>query len=251
MKTAVREDVRSEEPKSSSTDTILKRAWLKRTQSNLAQRATLSGLQTSLGERIKELGAKKIASSRVQADLKRMIEGGTTRCVSADADISALALRLIAGEDLATVVTDATQGMEKLYVTIKASLSHDDKDDADVLKAVNFLRAGVMILQEAIVLQKRKLAETHTAAMAEFLPAIKEARGINARQFLVALADCQKAAEQDRLFADGLEPEEIQLLKPRPFPVRILSEDVLRWLFAAANEDLIGREDLQSARIDL
>jgi hypothetical protein len=251
MKTAVRDDVRSEESSkpTNSTDTILKQAWLKRTKSNQTQKSILSKLQASLGVQITELAAKKMRCGRLQADLVRMIDQGTMKCM--EGDIDALALRLIAGEDLVTVVSDATQGMGTFYAKVKASLKPDDKEDADVFEAVDFSRASVMILEQAVVLQKRNLVETHKASMAEFLPAIKEARGTIALQFLAALEECQKAAERDRLFAEGLEPDEIQLLNPRPFPTRILSEDVLRWLFAAANEDLIRREDLHSARIDL
>jgi hypothetical protein len=249
MKTAVREDVRSEESSKVSTDTMLKRAWLKRTQSNQTQLAILTKLETSLGEEITLLATKKTGCARLHADMTRVVAAGTMKCM--EGDINAFALRLIAGEDLLTVVTDAREGMDKFYTQLKTSLPQFEQEDGEVVKAYDYSRAAVMILHAAIVLQKRNVAETHKASMMEFLPAIREARGTIARQFLAALEECQKAADQDRQFAEGLEPQEIQFLKPFPFPKRILSEDVLRWLFAAVNEDLIGREDLRSARIDL
>jgi hypothetical protein len=249
MKTAVREDARSDESSKASIDTLVKSAWLKRTQSNQKQRSILSRLEASLGEQITEVGAKKRRCSRLHADMKRAVEAGNMKCM--EGEINDHALRLIAGEDLATVVADARKGMDTFYAKMKAGLPHFDQEDADVVKDLDYSRAAVMMLQSAVTLQKRNVAETHKASMAEFLPAIKEARGTIAQQFLSALEECQKAAEQDRLFAEGLEPEEIQLLNPRPFPTRILSEDVVRWLFSAVNEHLIGREDLRRARIDL
>jgi hypothetical protein len=167
-----------------------------------------------------------------------------------EGDINALALRLIAGEDISTVVADARKGLESFYARMKAGLTFD-REEADLVNAVDTRRAAVTILQQAVTLQKRNMAEGRKTSIVEFSLAITEARREVARQFLAALSECQKAAEQDRRFAEDLEPEEIELLRPQPFPIRILSDDALRWLFAAASQDLIGREDLRNARVDL
>jgi hypothetical protein len=249
MKSAVRqEDLKSEESSKQNPDTMLRKAWLTRIQSNQTQRSILTKLQTSLALQVEELAIWKTKCARLQAELKRLVDQGTMRCM--EGDINALALRLIAGEDISTVVADARKGLESFYARMKAGLTFD-REEADLVNAVDTRRAAVTILQQAVTLQKRNMAEGRKTSIVEFSLAITEARREVARQFLAALSECQKAAEQDRRFAEDLEPEEIELLRPQPFPIRILSEDALRWLFAAASQDLIGREDLRNARVDL
>jgi hypothetical protein len=249
MKSAVRqEDLKSEESSKQNPDTMLRKAWLTRIQSNQTQRSILTKLQTSLALQVEELAIWKTKCARLQSELKRLVDQGTMRCM--EGDINALALRLIAGEDISTVVADARKGLESFYARMKAGLTFD-REEADLVNAVDTRRAAVTILQQAVTLQKRNMAEGRKTSIVEFSLAITEARREVARQFLAALSECQKAAEQDRRFAEDLEPEEIELLRPQPFPIRILSEDALRWLFAAASQDLIGREDLRNARVDL
>lgn len=249
MKSAVRqEDLKSEESSKQNPDTMLRKAWLTRIQSNQTQRSILTKLQTSLALQVEELAIWKTKCARLQSELKRLVDQGTMRCM--EGDINALALRLIAGEDISTVVADARKGLESFYARMKAGLTFD-REEADLVNAVDTRRAAVTILQQAVTLQKRNMAEGRKTSIVEFSLAITEARREVARQFLAALSECQKAAEQDRRFAEDLEPEEIELLRPQPFPIRILSDDALRWLFAAASQDLIGREDLRNARVDL
>jgi len=249
MKNVIRqEDVKREEsnkPGASSAETAmvaLKRASLRRTQSNQQQQGILSRLQISLSEHTIEMNRRRLNCARLQEQARNLVERDNTRCI--DGDELVLARRLIEGESIETVVFDARKALASDYVQIAASLQFD-KEDADVIKALDDERAAVLILKQAVRFQKWNIETLRAKAMTEYLPLLAEARSASIRKFLASLADCEAAAEQDRRLADGLEPEEIRLLRPSPLPKRIVSDDTLKCLLDAVSEKLIEQEELR------
>lgn len=240
MKNAMRqEDARREE---SNTSLAFNQASLARTRSNHEQQSILTRLERQLNEHMAEMSRRKMGCSRLTEELRRQIEAGTTKCM--DGDASAFGRRLIAGEELATVLLDARKGRETFYAHTKSSLSSFDQDDVTALSAFDDERAAVMILQAALIVQRRNISEARRNSMAQFEPAIAEVRRAVAREFLAGLSLCKKAAEQDRRLVEGLEPEEIALLRPQPLSAGILSQEAERWLFVAAGENLITQEEI-------
>ena len=242
MKNTLRqEDARREESPSTSS-LAFNKASLARAQSNSEQKYILTRLQGQLNEHITEMSRRKMGCSRLDEGLRRLIEAGTTKCM--DGDANAFGRRLIAGENLEIILPEARKGRENFYAQSKMALSPFDRDDVDVLSALDDERAAVMILEAAVQIQRRNISEARRNSMAQFAPAIADARRALARQILEGLSLCKKAAEQDRRLTEGLEPEEVALLRPQPLSAGILSQEAERWLFVAAGENLITQEEI-------
>jgi hypothetical protein len=76
---------------------------------------------------------------------------------------------------------------------------------------------------------------------------VSEARSSVARAFLDLLSRMRDAIEPERAL-EGLEPEELRLLRPKPFPAEILSDQTVSWFVDAAAAGLITTEELGDVR---
>jgi hypothetical protein len=192
-----------------------------------------------------ELQSARMKCARISNTFRRLIEGGTIRCLYGDA--RQLAQLVLAGEDLESVVSNDRRQLESLYgAHHKKADDSDFEDDLLVMKHWDWERAAVEVLRHAIILQKGSEAALRRAAIVQFALTISEARGALARRFLGVLKEAQQLMAEDSRITEGLglQPDEIELLRPKPFPTNIPSSELIEWLFDLVSQKLIRAEDL-------
>jgi len=205
---------------------------------------TLPELEKSLAEHEASLKMAGAKCSRIDASLRRVIESGSLRCLASDA--RDLASSVIAGVDLSKVVSEDRRALEKtVYARMQIGDSRlDIQDDVRLMKQWDWERGAILVLQEAIRLRKQSIAALRKPAILLFCRMIGEARGALARKFLAAVKEAQELMEQESQIAETLKPDELALVQPKPFPAKVVSNEVVEWLLAAVNQQLIRPDDL-------
>ena len=216
-------------------ENALRQAWLDRVESKKQEEGVLAKFRVWLDQHLAELELAKLRCCRMSADINNILG----RMCYMDGDPNALARKLIAGEDLMKIVSDARKDLGAIYQRIDA-----DKEEIDALKAVDGELAAVAVLKQAIKLQTTLAAEARRRSIAELSSVIAETRSSLARAALAAVFALQSVADQDRHLTLGLEEDEVTFMSPTPFPERVLSDRAISWLLAAADTGLVRREEL-------
>jgi hypothetical protein len=233
-----------------SLEPVLKKARLALSQSRGELANSTAKLERLMSEHQMELQSARVKCARISNSFRRLVEQGTIRCLYGDA--RELAQLVVAGEDLESVVSNDRRQLESLY-----GAHHKKADDSDfeadllVMKHWDWERAAVEVLKHAIVLQKQSEAALRRSAMVQFAQAIAEARGALARRFLVALKEAQQLISEDSRITEGLglQPEEIEMLRPKAFPRNLPSSELIDWLFEMVSQKLIRAEDLSGLQL--
>jgi hypothetical protein len=80
--------------------------------------------------------------------------------------------------------------------------------------------------------------------MQKFSHAFAPARTETARAVLAAIAQIQALVKADQALAEGLSGDELQQLRPRPFPVQLLGPEAHEWILDAIAERMIDPAEL-------
>jgi hypothetical protein len=230
-------------PEALSLEPVLNKARLALSQSRGELANTTAKLERLMSEHQIELQSARVRCVRVADSFRKLIEAGTIRYLYGDAQ--QLAGLVLAGDDLESVVSNDRLQLEPLYAAYSGPDS-DFNDDLLTMKHWDWERAAVEVLRQAILLSKRSEAALRRSAMVQFALTIAEARGALARRFLSALKEAQQLMTEDSRITEGLElqPDEIELLRPKPFPTNIPSPELIEWLFDMVGQKLIRAEDL-------
>lgn len=234
MKEAKKEDVAG----------ILRKAWLDRTASCQESRSILNRLQVSLSEHQTKLEQETLRCARLLDEAGRMFRGGASACVRTDATV--LAIQLIAGKDLEARMRELILEEQKLLDPFynKIYFGEGNADHLAFFKGYDAERAAVLILTAAIRLQKRTVASVIWNSMQKFSHAIAPARAETARAVLAAIAQIQTLVKADQALVEGLSADELQQLRPGPFPVQLLGNEAHSWILDAISEGMIDPAEL-------
>jgi hypothetical protein len=209
------------------------RAQLERGQARSAGEAVLSRLEGLLSEHSAALKSFRDAATRLEEMARRYTE---KESICLPGDLNAIAKDLIAGDDLTKVISAARLPLEKgLY----SGMHLPEPDDIGIIKKIDFERAATQALKRAIELQKTVMAAERRRAICEFSRSAGDVRATFARELLAAFKNLNELAERDRGLAQQLEASEIQFLRPKPFPIRMLSAEAREWLLECVSEGLI------------
>ena len=169
-----------------------------------------------------------------------------------------LARQLLAGKSLEDIILREHEGPRfkgfyaslrfNEYAAVDVVTSKDD--DLPVFKRWNFERAAIEILKAAITIQKQEVLAATQISMQKFSRDTAEIRGATARDLLKVLAELKCAVESDQRLVEGLEPEEIECLRPKPFPLQILSSDAIAWLLDAVSQQMIQPAELAGLQLE-
>lgn len=247
----MKETKKSEET-SASRATAVNRAWLERTHADDAQRAMLDRLNSLLAEHSKTLQQRVFKCNRLSEDVKRVIASDSNRCLMTD--LAVLAEQLIAGKGLDAIVLEEQNHpqMKQFYARLGFGTNSgqdvivDSVGDLEVYKAWDFERAALEVLKAAILKQKKLMAAAAKISMEKFARAVAASRAETARELIAALADVRRIVASDQALANGLTEEEIEALRPKPFPLRILSNDSISWLLDAVSAGMIKAGELSA-----
>lgn len=225
---------------------ILRKAWVERTRACNEAGSLLNKLQEWLREHQVRLEQETMRCARIGDEAGRLLRGGATACIRADATV--LASQVIAGIDLTGLILEQQKLLDPFYR--KMYFGESNGDHLSLFKAWDMERAAVLILSAAISLQKRTVAEVTRLAMQKFSSAVAPARADTARAFLALVAQMQTLVEADQRLAEGLETAEIPLLRPKPFPMRILGSDVYEFFLDAISQGMIDPAELGNLRME-
>lgn len=206
-------------------------------------RLILSTLESLFREHSQAVEKMRTRCSRVQQEARIFISRELV-CLSSSA--AALAQTLMAGgatpEHLKKLIFTDRQALEK---NIYPKLNLKEADDLELLKELDFERAAVDVLREAIRLQKSRINTLRTEEIAALNRSRADEHTKLARAVLAAVdgLNSNPLVEQDRKLAEELGAE-IELLKPGPFPRRILSTELLRWLNECVSGGLIDAGEI-------
>jgi len=201
--------------------------------------ANLLRLETAFSEHSTALGILKMRASRLESTARLYVEREGGICM--DGDVTAVAKEIVAGGNLRDVVSAARLSLDK---TIYRALRFPEADDLTAIKEIDFERACVLVLGHAIKLQKAAVLATRSQAISELSRSLAGERATTARQLLTLLKNLNERAEEDRSLAHDLDPAELELLQPRPFPVRILSPEASSWFLECVREGLIEAAEI-------
>jgi hypothetical protein len=215
------------------------RGQLERSHAYSDAAAFLSKLQASLSEHSATLATLKARATRLEEMARLYVQQDRTICLPGD--LTAIAKDVIAGGDLAKIVSADRLPLEK---SLYAQLRLAEPDDLPLIKEIDFERAAVMVLNRAIELQKAAVVATQRQAIFELSRSLSSGRAGIARRLLEGLKDLSLLADQDRHLSQQLEPAEIQFLKPCPFPMRILSTEAENWFLECIDNGLIEAGEL-------
>lgn len=228
-----------------SLEPVLKKARLALSESRAQLTNTILKLERLMAEHQIALQAARIKCERISNAFRRIVESQNIRCLYGDA--SQLAQLVLAGDDLESVVSNDRRGLDSLYGKhYKRENDADFDDDLVVMKQWDWERGAIEVLKQAILLSKRSEAALRRSAIVQFAQTISEARGALAQRFIAALKDAQQLMAEDSRIVEGLglEPAEIDLLRPKPFPKNIPSSELIEWLFDMISQKLIRPETL-------
>ena len=149
---------------------------------------------------------------------------------------------------LTSIILEQQKLLDSFYR--KIDFGEGNADQLHSFKAWDQERAAILVLTAAIGLQKRALAVVTEISMQKFSRSVAPARAENARAFLALVAEIQTLMRADQALADGLEPAEIALLRPKPFPARVLGPDVYEWILDAISERILDPAELGNLRME-
>lgn len=218
----------------------MRKAWVEREKLCGEARTVLMRLETWLAEHTAALTRTEMLCSRLDHEgAGRLVRQGTTRCLNNSAED--LAKQLLRGKNLAEMVREEQRQLEAFYSSLNFGAN---SSDVVPFKLWDAERASCAILTSAISIQKKEMAWVLATSMERFSEAVRGTRSETGRAFLSALAEMKHAVAADQKLAENLSPEEIAMLKPRPFPLEMLSNDAIAWLL-----DAIGQRLLDSAEV--
>ena len=215
------------------------RAQMEQMERSDQAKTLLSKLQAWRSEHFAVLGTLKMGANRLKEGVRHYIQSESTQCLAGD--VTAVANDLIAGKDLDAVITAARGPLEK---TIYSRIRLAEPEDLIVVRKIDFERGAVMALDRAIELQKKHIASARSQEISELSRSLAGSRAASARQFLSLLKNLNELANQDRGLAHNLAPAELEFLKPRPFPMRILSPEANGWFLECVREGLIDAAEI-------
>ena len=166
-----------------------------------------------------------------------------------------LAAQLLAGKSLDVIILEeqALPEMKRMYSSIPFVSGPNmvgGADDVGVFKEWDAERASLQILKEAILQQTKIVAATTKSAMEKFSKTVSQARVETAREVLAGIAQLRLIVEPDQELANGLGEDEIDALRPKPFPRRLLSSDAVQWLLDCVSEKIITKEELSGLEVE-
>ena len=238
---------------STSRQTAINRAWLERNKACDDTRVVLGQLKLWFLEHSKTLNAKAARCSRFSADVQRLINNGGSRCLFSSVDV--LAAQLLAGKTMdAIILEEQNQPQLKKQYSKMSFVSGPNMvggaDDLGVFKEWDAERAALQILKEAILQQTKIVAATTESAMQRFSKTVSQARVETAREVLAGIAQLRLIVEPDQELANGLGEDEIDALRPKPFPRRLLSSEAVQWLLDCVAEKIITPEELSGLEVE-
>jgi hypothetical protein len=254
-KTKMKETKKTEEA-SATRARAIRQAWADRNRVCGEARSILSNLELWLLEHKKGLDQQFLRCSRFKGGVGRLVQNGTVACL--EDNPAALARQLLAGKSLEDIVLGEQEGprLKAFYASIRFNeeaapnvISSAD-DDLPVLKRWNFERAAIEILKAAIKIQKQAVLANTTTSMEKFSRDVAEIRAVTARDFLSALTELKSSVESDQRLVEGLEPDEISCLRPRPFPLQILSSEAISWMLDAVSQGMISAAELGALSLE-
>jgi len=223
-----------------------RRAWLAAARGELDQnhaysetQMILSKLQQALTEHSATLAKLRARANRLEEMARGYVERDWTLCF--EGDLTAIANQLISGSDLTQVIAAARLPLDK---SLYPKLKFPESGDLETIKEIDFERAAVMALQHAVQLQKKNIVASRRQAIFELNRSLAEPRAAIARQVLKGLKNLNELAGQDRGLAGQLDPAEVEFLKPRPFPMQMLSGETISWFLECVSEGLIEGEEM-------
>jgi len=221
----------------------LARGQLDRSRGYSEATKVLSNLEAALSEHSSALEKMKTKTSRISEHASRYID---RQGMCLPGDITAITNEIIRGADLVSVITKARLPLDQsLYRNLKLP----EPSDLELVKDLDFERAAVMALREAIRLQKTIVAATRRQSIVEFARSLDGGRAILARKLLAAIRELDDLVGEDRGLAQQLEPTEVQFLHPAPFPMNIASQELRDWLFECVEQGLLQATELNGIRL--
>lgn len=219
------------------------RGQLDRSRAYSEATTVLSNLEAALSEHSSALEKMKIKTSRVCTSAKFYID---RQGMCLPGDLTAIGQDLIRGNDLRQVLLTARLPLEKSLYRV---MHLEEPDDLESVKELDYERAAVMALREAIRLQKTIAAATRRRSIVEFARSLDGTRATLARKLLAALTELNDLVGEDQNLAQQLEPAEVQFLHPAPFPMNITSQELRDWLFECVEQGLLQATELSGARL--
>jgi hypothetical protein len=205
-------------------------------------RVRLSRLEQALAQHQATEKQRKMGCCRLQSPLKAVVEAGNSRYMSGQA--IDLAKDLLAGKELEVIVSEDQKAMDRHYGSHKLG---NEVDDLVPFRLWDRERTAIDILKAAISLETKAAATQIKTAVEQLSGDISEARSSVARAFVDLLSRMRDAIEPERALL-GLEPDELRLLRPKPFPAEILSDQAISWFVDARAAGLITTEELDDVR---
>jgi len=228
---------------------LLKNASWARTCARHQEASLLSRLEGQLVEHQRALKDRADRCSRVQiSGMGNLLRAENSRYTCGDP--AQLASAVISGVELMKVVLDDQEELDRNFKVYSAIIVGQEGEDLVLFKSWNSERAAVAILQQAIRMQKKAISAGAAGAMKQFSREVAAVRTKTARAFLSAFALLLDSVESERCLTEGLEPDEVCLLRPRPFPAEILSDSAVQWLLSAAAEGMIRSEEIGRLRLE-
>lgn len=250
-------ETKKTEEASATRARAIRQAWVDRNRVCGEARSILVNLELWLLEHKKGLDQQFLrCSGRFRGGVGRLIQNGTVACL--EGNPAALAQQLLAGKSLEDIVLREQEGprLKAFYSSIRFNeeaapdvVSSAD-DDLPLVKRWNFERAAVEILKAAIKIQKEAVLAKVTTSMDRFSRNVAEIRAQTAKDFLAVLTELRCTVESDQRLVEGLELDEISCLRPRPFPLQILSSEAISWMLDAVSQGMISAAELGALSLE-
>ncbi len=232
-----------------SRATVMAKAWVERANAGQEAKAVLTQLEGRLSEHTKALANRRLRASRLTPEVQRLIQNGQTRCIVTPPD--ALAAQLLAGKTLAALILEerTSPQLKQFYAALNFNCGSGPdviSGDGDLAFFLEFdwERAAIEILKAAILLQKKNAMAAAKSSMEKFSRTVFKFRTETARALLSALAEMQRIVEPDQALGRTLDEYEIATLRPRPFPLQLLSGEAYAFLLDCVSEKMIGADEL-------
>jgi hypothetical protein len=247
----MKEAKKSEDP-STSRSMLIMRAFVQREKEQAETRRILAELEDWLLQRSAAHKALTVRfSRRFSSEVQQVITNRGAQCISTSEDT--LAAQLLAGKNLSKIVFEEQNGpeMKRLYDRINFSKGVNmagAEEDRVAFKELDAERAAIQILKAAIPMHKKKMISAVAVSMQKFSQTVAKFRSETAREILAAMAEMRRIVEPDQELATGLDRDEIEALRPKPFPMRILSTEAISWLLDAVSEKIIEKDELNGVQ---
>ena len=243
-------DAKKTEEASAKRANAIRQAWVERNRVCGEAMQTLLQLEGWLSEHSKGLEQQFLRCSRFKGGVGRVVQNGTVACMEDNPDV--LARQLLAGKSLEDIIHREQERprLKAFYASVRFNeeaapdVVTSADDDLPVLKRWNGERAAVQILRAAIKIQKQAVMAKTVTSMEKFSRDVAEVRGKTARDVLTVLTELKCAVESDQRLVEGLEPDELACLRPRPFPLQILSSEAITWMLDAISQKMIDASEL-------